>query len=189
MPSTALRAGRHIRQLFLNAQFQFFRYFLAIDSSQSVTDSYQSDERSASDKLAVVSYLRLRLMRYPYWKQGHREIVEAYLALNDLENAYGAVQTYRVLATASETWRADYYLGVCYLRSRNLSGAAAVFEALHAERPRDPAISEEYAAAYMGLGEYEKAEKILMTIPEKERSGQVVVALQACAARSTSPKN
>lgn len=176
---------RSVHSWYLTFRYSLFQYFLKAEGKNAEVEWHANSDFAATNLRATASFLQEYLRVYPYWLRGHREIVEAYLALNEVELAYGAVHAFNALAPNRKRWLGEFYLGKCYLRGRKLVEAEGILGELHSSRPGDAAVSEEYAAALMGLGKFADAERILQLIPAATRSGEAAVALDACRSRET----
>ena len=158
----------HLKTVFrqLDSLVQNFRY-------------YWIARRYGGDEERLVEFILAVLKRSPYWAAGHAKLARLYLRKSEIQKAYYATQTYRVLVGEAD-WEGRYLLGVCYLRNGSLAQAEAVLSEAHNHHPDRYEISEELAAALMGLGKYLEATEVIASIPQDKRSGELLAALTGC---------
>lgn len=162
--------------VFLDIRYWFFRIVVRAEIEQSGL-MIQTDQNPF---FRYIAFLKTELPRYPYWRSGHKALAELYLKTNAIELAYAAAQSYKALLSEKQVWRAEYLLGCCYLKKRQVEQALALFDRLLREQPHNLAIAEEYAAALVAQGHYGIAIQVLENIPESKRTIAVRDVLSNC---------
>jgi predicted Zn-dependent protease len=160
----------------LDIRYWFFRMFVR-------TEMEQSSLKVEADQIPLtrcIAFLQSELPRHPYWCSGHKALAELYLKSNAIDLAYTAAHSYKALLPEKKIWKAEYLLGCCYLKKRQVEQAVALFERLVREQPNNTVLEEEYAAALVAKGAYVDAIQILERIPESKRSTAIHDILSSC---------
>lgn len=142
----------------------------ALDRQRLGVEQEIADELS----LSLVSALKVRLRKVPYWTRGHLLFASLALKTRDLAGAYAAAQAVKALEPQNPD--AEQVLARCYLQSQDPDRALKILESLWARYPSRYDFAENLVACYVALGEKKKAKDLIEKIPEKKRSGELEAA-------------
>lgn len=131
-------------------------------------DSLQAELSKPSDSREVEAKLRSFLRRWPLWADGHRELFNRALEVNNLETAYASAHAVRKLLPDSS--EGQVMLGVCFIRSRQFERAVQLLSTALEQSPDDLRAKEELIAALLPLNRREEAEALLNSIPREKGS-------------------
>ncbi len=162
--------------------WQFKAYYSTKEENRSALDTIVSsrEEEQIFQRGEVISLLKKRLRKFPYWPKG--QLTLAHFALNqrDLALAYSSSLAAAKLSPQGKNYaEARFIISKCQLRTGDAAGALAVLEELKTNSSLDQtAIIEELGAAYLALGMKPEAQEILQTISPDLQSMSCRAALE-----------
>jgi tetratricopeptide (TPR) repeat protein len=144
------------------------------------SDALPADLSKSSDSREMEAKIRAFLRRWPLWVDGHRELFNRSLDVNDLETAYASAHAVRKLQPDSP--EGQVMLGICFVRSGQFERAVQVLSAALEQSPEDIRVKEELIAALLPLNRREEAAALLKSIPPEKRpvAVQVLARVMEC---------
>ena len=137
----------------------------------------QSGEISPEEeRLLLLSSL---VRRFPYWRKGHLFIAELYFRLGNIEQSYSACHTALILYRGAPEVR-QLKLLKCrvYLSVGRFKEVETLLLDGRDEESLSPSELEVLAAAYMGLEELGKAERVLGSLSSSDVGGATEAPLR-----------
>lgn len=181
--SPALKAVRGTLGLYLRARRRQLLAELSNIQKQDPEAVSVIDGQLLREEQGIVRFL---LRRFPYWSAGHVELGRVALALDDVSTAYASALAVQKLGGSSS--ESGKLLARCYLRRADPRSALSLLEEVVAVTPGDWEAKEDIAACHLALGEDERAEAVLDSIPERFRSPAALEALKYARFREKMPR-